>query len=72
MGSTSEKKVLCEIVHMYIHDLDSTHGTFWNGNRIKPHVYAKKTLRGQFEREGYDLQYQVENKGIGPFICTIE
>lgn len=32
----------------------------------------KKTLKGWFEREGYDLRYQVEDKGIGRFACTIE
>ncbi|KAJ8666909.1 hypothetical protein QAD02_008571 [Eretmocerus hayati] len=164
---------------MYIYDLGSTHGTFWNGNRIKPKVYVrlqgghmikfgcsqrkfilqapdedqeqeseysvtelkemrrleleereklekqrllqeeeeeklrkekeenegidwgmgedadeetdltenpfaqtnneelflddpKKTLRGWFEREGLDMQYQVEEKGIGKFLCWVD
>ncbi|XP_001601225.2 kanadaptin isoform X1 [Nasonia vitripennis] len=32
----------------------------------------KKTLRGWFEREGYDLQYQTEDKGIGKFLCWVD
>ncbi|XP_032667757.1 kanadaptin isoform X4 [Odontomachus brunneus] len=32
----------------------------------------KKTLRGWFEREGYDLQYQVEEKRIGQFLCWVD
>nr|XP_003700466.1 PREDICTED: kanadaptin isoform X1 [Megachile rotundata] len=32
----------------------------------------KKTLRGWFEREGYDLQYQTEEKGIGQFLCWVD
>ncbi|XP_076663248.1 kanadaptin isoform X2 [Andrena cerasifolii] len=32
----------------------------------------KKTLRGWFEREGYDLQYQTEEKGLGQFLCWVD
>lgn len=32
----------------------------------------KKTLRGWFEREGLDLTYQSEEKGIGKFLCWID
>lgn len=32
----------------------------------------KKTLRGWFEREGYELQYNVEEKGYSHFVCTVE
>ncbi|KAG0410573.1 hypothetical protein HPB47_012310, partial [Ixodes persulcatus] len=32
----------------------------------------KKTLRGWFEREGYEMQYHVEEKGYSHFVCTIE
>ncbi|CAD1480159.1 unnamed protein product [Heterotrigona itama] len=156
----------------YVFDLGSTHGTFWNGNRIKPNIYVrvqgghilrfgcsqrryilqappgdeeeespctltelkemrasqlekqqhdkdkpvekpidenesegidwgmgedadeetdlqenpyasitdddlvledpKKTLRGWFEREGYDLHYQAEEKGFGQFLCWVD
>lgn len=31
----------------------------------------KKTLRGWFEREGYDLDYEVEEKGFGHFSCKV-
>ncbi|XP_023246475.1 kanadaptin [Copidosoma floridanum] len=32
----------------------------------------KKTLRGWFEREGYDLQYQTAEKGMRRFLCWVE
>ncbi|XP_043519308.1 kanadaptin isoform X1 [Frieseomelitta varia] len=32
----------------------------------------KKTLRGWFEREGYDLHYQAEEKGFGQFLCWVD
>ncbi|XP_055951193.1 kanadaptin-like [Argiope bruennichi] len=32
----------------------------------------KKTLRGWFEREGYEVEYNVEEKGFRTFSCTVQ
>lgn len=32
----------------------------------------KKTLRGWFEREGYNLHYEVEERGLGQFLCYVK
>lgn len=32
----------------------------------------KKTLRGWFEREGYEVEYNVEEKGHQTFMCTVK
>ncbi|XP_015174076.1 PREDICTED: kanadaptin [Polistes dominula] len=32
----------------------------------------KKSLRGWFEREGYDLQYHTEERGFAQFLCWVD